>query len=111
MCTCLVKFWLSAGPEPQASAAVPAASPASIARRVSMVVLHQIFFVGCNGSAAAWLRTGGGKTDATDQVKMSATMPAYQPTFSCCVCLRSSLLSPVLETNVSVAAILPSFGA
>src|SRR3954468_25046487 len=43
MCTCLVKFWLSAGPEPQASAAVPAASPASVARRVSMIALPQIF--------------------------------------------------------------------
>ena len=45
------------------------------------------------------------------QVKMSATMPAYHPMFSACVCLRSSAVSPVLETKVSVAAILPSFAA
>ena len=41
---------------------------------------------------------------------MSATMPAYQPMFSTCVCLRRSALSPVLEMKVSTAAILPSFG-
>src|SRR6266852_120662 len=61
MCTCLVKFWLEAGPELQASAAVPAASPASVARRVSMFALPQIFIAVANGTTAAWLRTGSQK--------------------------------------------------
>ena len=42
------------------------------------------------------------------QPKMSAVMPAYQPMFSACVCLRSASASAVWEMNASTEVILPS---
>ena len=61
--------------------------------------------------AAQVAQARAGIITAHPQVKMSAMMPEYQPMFSAWVCLRRSALSPVLEMNVSIAAILPSFAS
>ena len=51
-----------------------------------------------------------GRNFENSQPKMSATMPAYQPMFSACVCLRTSADLPVLEIKGSMVAIRPSLG-